>query len=114
MSQYANEDRVKAILDTESEIDAETFAALNETASAELDDACGVLGFGTDPEPSTLYFGATTGPALVLDPPALSVDAVTTTAPNSTPPTTGSSGNPATPSTGSSASTAAASPVRSP
>ena len=36
-----------------------------------------MLGFGTDPEPSTLYFGGTTGPALVLDPPALSVDAVT-------------------------------------
>ena len=77
MSAYASVSRVQTILDSAVDLDAETFAALNETASGELDAACRVTGFGTDAEPSTFYLAPATGGAvLVLDPPALAVDVV--------------------------------------
>ncbi|HEY7119318.1 MAG TPA: hypothetical protein VH475_22195 [Tepidisphaeraceae bacterium] len=77
MSAYADIARVKTILDAEVEPDLTTFDALNATASAELDAACRVSGFGTEPEPRTLTFCPCRGSGpVVLDPPALTVSAV--------------------------------------
>lgn len=86
MSAYASVARVKTVVDSEVEPDLLIFDALNETASNELDAACGVQGFGTDPAERTLTFCACTTPGrspssggarVILDPPALAVSAVT-------------------------------------
>jgi hypothetical protein len=83
MSTYATVARVKSILNSEVEPDLTVFDALNETASNELDAACRVQGFGTDPTPRTLTFCAPPNgnwaapPArVVLTPPALVVTVV--------------------------------------
>jgi hypothetical protein len=86
MSAYASVSRVKTILESELEPDLTIFDALNLTASNELDAACGVGGFGTEPLPRTLTFGShypyPSGvtpygyPRVVLDPPVLTASTV--------------------------------------
>src|SRR3954454_4785288 len=88
MSAYADVGRVKTILESELEPDLTIFDALNLTASNELDAACGVEGFGTDPLPRTLTFGSHYPypygvtpygyPRVVLDPPVLNASTVST------------------------------------
>lgn len=90
MSAYATVSRVKSILESEIEPDLDLFDALNQTASNELDAACRVRGFGTDPTARTLVFSVSGDyvsspfpqryPSIVLDPPAMSVSAVTVNA----------------------------------